>query len=80
VNLDRQCGPQTLVDKIWAKHRVTTREDGQDLLFVDRHFIHDVTATAFDMLRARASSPGLPVGSSGRPTTTCRPTAARWRP
>jgi 3-isopropylmalate/(R)-2-methylmalate dehydratase large subunit len=60
VNLDRGSGPQTLVDKIWAKHRVTTRDDGQDLLFVDRHFIHDVTATAFDMLRARGLKPRSP--------------------
>jgi 3-isopropylmalate/(R)-2-methylmalate dehydratase large subunit len=60
VNLDRRSGPQTLLDKIWARHRVTTRDDGQDLLFVDRHFIHDVTATAFDMLRARGLKPRSP--------------------
>ena len=52
--------PQALVDRIWERHRVKTREDGQDLLFVDRHFIHDVTATAFDMLRERGLKPRSP--------------------
>jgi 3-isopropylmalate/(R)-2-methylmalate dehydratase large subunit len=37
-----------------------TREDGQDLLFIDRHFIHDVTATAFNMLRERGLKPRAP--------------------
>jgi 3-isopropylmalate/(R)-2-methylmalate dehydratase large subunit len=51
---------KTLVEKIWDRHRVTTREDGQDLLFIDRHFIHDVTATAFTMLRERGLKPRSP--------------------
>ncbi|ACL57241.1 3-isopropylmalate dehydratase large subunit [Methylobacterium nodulans] len=53
-------GPKTLVEKIWDRHRVTTREDGQDLLFIDRHYIHDVTATAFAMLRERGLKPRAP--------------------
>ena len=53
-------GPSTLFDKIWRKHLIQSRTDGQDLLFIDRHYIHDVTATAFDMLRARGLKPRAP--------------------
>ena len=53
--------PATLLDKLWASHLVRSRPDGQDLLFIDRHFVHDVTATAFDMLRARGLKPRSPV-------------------
>ncbi|MBN3765627.1 3-isopropylmalate dehydratase large subunit [Burkholderia sp. Ac-20365] len=53
-------GPRTLYDKIWDAHRVMTRDDGQDLLFIDRHFVHDVTAQSFDMLRARGLKPRSP--------------------
>ena len=29
--------PRTLFEKIWSRHRVKEREDGQTLLYVDRH-------------------------------------------
>ena len=45
--------PRTLFQKIWDRHRVLEREDGQTLLYVDCHLLHDGTAPAFDMLRAR---------------------------
>lgn len=49
---------QTLFDKIWDAHRVTAAEGGQDVLYIDRHFIHEVTSPqAFDGLRQR----GIPV-------------------
>ncbi|BBU30614.1 3-isopropylmalate dehydratase large subunit [Burkholderia sp. THE68] len=53
-------GPQTLYDKIWKSHRVMSRNDGQDLLYIDRHFIHDVTAQSFDLLRQRGIKPRSP--------------------
>jgi 3-isopropylmalate/(R)-2-methylmalate dehydratase large subunit len=53
-------GPRTLYDKIWDSHRVMSRDDGQDLLFIDRHFIHDVTAQSFDLLRERGLKPRSP--------------------
>jgi 3-isopropylmalate/(R)-2-methylmalate dehydratase large subunit len=56
-----------MFDKIWDRHRIMTREDGQDLLFIDRHFIHDVTATAFDMLRQRGLKPRAPERIFGMP-------------
>lgn len=49
--------PRTLFDKIWAQHVVTQRDDGQSLLYIDRHLVQDGSAPAFEMLRQR----GLPV-------------------
>ncbi len=43
----------TMFEKIWNGHRVLEREDGQTLLYVDRHLLHDGTAPAFEMLRKR---------------------------
>ena len=43
---------KTLLDKIWDRHVVTTDDDGRDLLYVDRHLMHEVTSPqAFDGLR-----------------------------
>jgi 3-isopropylmalate/(R)-2-methylmalate dehydratase large subunit len=57
---DTAAGPRTMYDKIWSKHRIMSRDDGQDLLFIDRHFIHDVTAQSFEMLRGRGLKPRSP--------------------
>ena len=44
----------TLFDKIWDKHIITSVEGGMNVLYIDRHFIHEVTSPqAFDGLRAR---------------------------
>jgi len=44
----------TLYDKVWERHRVTTLPNGQDQLFVGLHLIHEVTSPqAFGMLRER---------------------------
>jgi len=67
VSPEASTAPQTMFDKIWDRHRIMTREDGQDLLFIDRHFIHDVTATAFDMLRQRGLKPRAPERIFGTP-------------
>ncbi|MDB5416434.1 MAG: leuC 3 [Rubritepida sp.] len=52
--------PRTMFDKIWDAHRVLEREDGQTLLYVDRHLVHDGSAPAFEMLRKRGISPRAP--------------------
>jgi len=49
--------PRTLFDKIWAKHVVFDRGDGYQLLYVDRHLMHDGSAAGFERLRER----GLPL-------------------
>jgi 3-isopropylmalate/(R)-2-methylmalate dehydratase large subunit len=42
----------TLFQKVWDAHRVTTLDDGADLLYIDRHLVHEVTSPqAFDGLR-----------------------------
>ncbi|WP_266366876.1 3-isopropylmalate dehydratase large subunit [Tellurirhabdus rosea] len=46
--------PQTLFDKVWDAHVVRKIEDGPDVLFIDRHFIHEVTSpVAFLGLESR---------------------------
>src|SRR5262249_28644294 len=59
--------PATMLDKIWARHLIQSRPDGQDLMFIDRHFIHDVTAPAFELLRARKLTPRAPHRTFGVP-------------
>jgi 3-isopropylmalate/(R)-2-methylmalate dehydratase large subunit len=49
---------KTLFDKIWDGHVVRSIEDGPDVLYIDRHYIHEVTSPqAFNGLKAR----GIPV-------------------
>jgi len=36
--------PATLFDKVWDAHVVRKIEDGPDVFFIDRHFIHEVTS------------------------------------
>jgi 3-isopropylmalate/(R)-2-methylmalate dehydratase large subunit len=45
---------RTLFDKIWDGHVVRTIEDGPDVLYIDRHYIHEVTSPqAFNGLKER---------------------------
>ncbi len=49
---------KTLFDKIWEQHVVDTVPDGPDILYIDRHLIHEVTSPqAFAGLEQR----GIPV-------------------
>ncbi len=42
----------TLYDKIWADHYAGARSDGEGLLYIDRHLVHEVTSPqAFEGLR-----------------------------
>ena len=46
--------PNTLFDKVWDAHVVRKIEDGPDVFFIDRHFIHEVTSpVAFLGLESR---------------------------
>ena len=48
---------KTLFDKVWDSHVVRKIEDGPDVLFIDRHFIHEVTSpVAFLGLKTRGIS------------------------
>ncbi len=45
--------PRTLYQKIWDAHVIARRDDGQCLIWIDRHLTHEVTTPqAFDGLRA----------------------------
>jgi len=44
--------PRTLYEKIWDAHVVETQDDGTNLMFIDRHLVHEVTSPqAFEALR-----------------------------
>jgi 3-isopropylmalate/(R)-2-methylmalate dehydratase large subunit len=59
--------PKTLFDKIWDGHVVRSIEDGPDVLYIDRHYIHEVTSPqAFNGLKQR----GIPVFRPGRTIAT----------
>ena len=44
--------PKTLYDKIWNDHLIHQDDEGNALLYVDRHLVHEVTSPqAFEGLR-----------------------------
>ena len=49
--------PRTLFDKLWDAHAITAEANGDTLLWVDRHFVHEGSHHAFAKIGAR----GLPV-------------------
>jgi 3-isopropylmalate/(R)-2-methylmalate dehydratase large subunit len=53
---------QTLIDKLWDAHEIVRREDGDSLLWVDRHYVHEGSFHAFSRLAERdaaVAEPGL---------------------
>src|SRR5258705_10961723 len=57
--------PLTLFDKLWAAHEITRHDDGEALLWVDRHYVHEGSFNAFSQLKARGvrvAEPGLTFG------------------
>jgi 3-isopropylmalate/(R)-2-methylmalate dehydratase large subunit len=53
--------PETLFDKVWDAHVVKHIQDGPDVFFIDRHFIHEVTSpVAFLGLQNRKASVMFP--------------------
>src|SRR5690349_6782879 len=49
--------PHTLIDKIWDAHLVARRLDGRDLVYIDRHVLHEMHAPhAFEKLAAAERS------------------------
>jgi 3-isopropylmalate/(R)-2-methylmalate dehydratase large subunit len=59
--------PKTLFDKIWDAHVVKKSEGYPDVVYIDRHFIHEVTSPqAFDGLRKR----GIKLFNPARTTAT----------
>jgi len=59
--------PLTLFEKIWRRHVVLEREDGQVLLYVDRHYLQDGSSNAFVNLAKRGLKPRSPQRALGVP-------------
>ena len=45
--------PRALFDKVWDAHVIVQREDGQSLIWIDRHFLHEGSFHAFNKLKQR---------------------------
>jgi len=57
--------PLTIFDKLWSAHEIVRRDDGESLLWVDRHYVHEGSFHAFGKLaerRAKVAEPGLTFG------------------
>ena len=76
---------RTIIDKIWDAHVIATREDGDCLLWVDRHLVHEGSHHGFAQVKQRGASvarPDLTFGTADhyvptRPTAPVDPDAAR---
>ncbi len=72
---------QTLFDKLWQSHLVDETEDGESLLYVDRHLVYEVTSPqAFEGLRLSRRRPWRPatviaVADHNVPTTAAQRTS-----
>jgi 3-isopropylmalate/(R)-2-methylmalate dehydratase large subunit len=56
---------QTLIDKLWRTHEIVRRDDGESLLWVDRHYVHEGSFHAFSRVAERGAAvaePGLTFG------------------
>jgi 3-isopropylmalate/(R)-2-methylmalate dehydratase large subunit len=52
---------KTLFDKVWDSHVIRSLEDGPDVLFIDRHMVHEVTSpVAFRGLKSRNTTVMFP--------------------
>jgi 3-isopropylmalate/(R)-2-methylmalate dehydratase large subunit len=57
--------PRTIIDKLWSAHEIARREDGDALLWIDRHYVHEGSFNAFTKLAERGAvvaEPGLTFG------------------
>jgi 3-isopropylmalate/(R)-2-methylmalate dehydratase large subunit len=52
--------PQTIIDKLWSAHEILQREDGESLLWVDRHYVHEGSFHAFSKLDERGAKVAEP--------------------
>lgn len=64
----------TTFDKIWDLHTVKTLPTGEDILFIDRHLLHEVSSPqAFDGLRQKSRAvryPHLAIGTEDHIVST----------
>ena len=49
---------KTLYDKLWEEHHVSQLNSGESLLYIDRHYLHEVTSPqAFEGLSKKNLTP-----------------------
>ena len=53
-------GPATIIDKIWDAHVITRNPDGECLLWVDRHYVHEGSNHGFGQVAARQARVAYP--------------------
>lgn len=51
---------KTLFEKIWSRHACIERDDGQTLLYIDRHLCHDGSFNGMSQLRAQGRTVRVP--------------------
>jgi 3-isopropylmalate/(R)-2-methylmalate dehydratase large subunit len=68
---------QTYFEKVWAAHRVSSRAAGEDVVFVDRHYVHDLSGAealeALDHQGRSVARPDLTFGSPDHTIPSARP-------
>lgn len=48
----------TLYDKLWEEHHIKTYESGESLIYIDRHYLHEVTSPqAFESIDKKGLKP-----------------------
>ena len=48
----------TIYDKLWNEHLIRSYDDGESLIYIDRHFLHEVTSPqAFEGLKKKSLTP-----------------------
>ena len=48
----------TIYDKLWNEHLIRSYDDGDSLIYIDRHFLHEVTSPqAFEGLKKKSLQP-----------------------
>ena len=79
--MDQTSTPQTLFDKLWQSHLVDQTDDGECLIYVDRHLVYEVTSPqAFEGLRLSGRQPWraettIAVADHNVPTTAAQRTS-----
>ena len=59
---------KTLFDKVWDAHVVRELDGGRSVLYIDRHYIHEVTSpVAFLGLKNRGLKVARPAQTTGTP-------------
>ena len=80
--------PRSMFEKIWSRHAVVVRDDGQTLLYIDRHMMHEGSFHAFGMLHKRGldvrrpdrsfASPDHYAATTGRGVSAIADPSRRW--